>query len=84
MSTKLSLATCCLAASLLTACAPNDEWLQRRTTYVVPGDISPHQVKVSDARHRIVSITWVASTPSGSYNCRIGLEDRRVSCVEKK
>ena len=54
--------------TLLASCASASDNLSRETARVI-GGLRPDQVTVSDVKRGMTSVTWVATTPNGVYDC---------------
>ena len=65
------------------ACASNMANLQRESARVIAPSPLPDSVKVSEVKRGATSVTWVATTPSGVYDCSADDMLRRALCVKR-
>jgi hypothetical protein len=70
------------AAILLTGCASTSDNLSRETARTI-GGLRSDQVTVSDVHRSMTSVSWVATTPSGVYDCEADDMVRRVNAVKR-
>ena len=80
MKTLLTIAT---AALLLVGCASTPDNLARETARSI-GGLRSDQVTVSDVKRGATSVRWVATTPSGVYDCEADDMVRRVNAVKRE
>jgi hypothetical protein len=68
---------------VLAGCNSSAENLQRSTASVVPGNVSPERVVVSeiDRQWMIGDVTWKAQVGSTTYNCSADDNVHRPYCV---
>lgn len=80
MKTLLTIAT---AALLLIGCASTPNNLARETARTI-GGLKSDQVTISDVKRGATSVSWVATTPSGVYDCEADDMVRRVNAVKRE
>ena len=80
MKTLLTIAT---AALLLVGCASTPDNLARETARSI-GGLRSDQVTVSDVKRGATSVSWVATTPLGVYDCEADDMVRRVNTVKRE
>lgn len=77
-----SLLSLLLALVFLAGCASTGDNLARETARTI-GGLRPEQVTVSDVKRGVTSVSWVAKTPSGTYDCSADDMVRRVNAVKR-
>lgn len=77
------LLTIAAVALMLAGCASTTDNLARETARTI-GGLRSDQVAVSDVRRGITSVSWVATTPSGVYDCEADDMVRRVNAVKRE
>ena len=80
MKTLLTIAT---AALLLVGCASTPDNLARETARSI-GGLRSDQVAITDVKRGATSVRWVATTPSGVYDCEADDMVRRVNAVKRE
>lgn len=80
MKTLITIAT---AAFLLVGCASTPDNLARETARSI-GGLRSDQVTISDVKRSASSVSWVATTPSGVYDCEADDMVRRVNAVKRE
>jgi len=78
---KMLLAVAAITV-LLAGCASTQGNLSRETARTI-GGLRSDQVIVSDVRRGVTSVSWVATTPSGIYDCEADDMVRRVNAVKR-
>ena len=71
------------AALFIVGCASTPDNLARETARTI-GGLTSSQVTVSDVKRGATSVSWVAKTPSGVYDCEADDMVRRVNAVKRK
>lgn len=74
-----------LMAGALAGCAPAIHNLQRQTARGITPTPYPDSVTISDVRSsaRTGTTTWVATTPSGVFDCSIEGDEHSALCVKR-
>jgi len=73
-----------IAATLILAgCASTSNNLARETARTI-GGIKSEDVAVSGVKRGVTSVSWVATTPSGVYDCESDDMVRRVNAVKRE
>ena len=70
------------AAMLLVGCASTSDYA--RETARTIGGLRSDQVTISDVKRGMTHVSWVASTPSGVYDCEADDQVRRVNAVKRE
>lgn len=78
-----TLLTIAMAALLLVGCASTPDNLARETARSI-GGLRSDQVTVSDVKRGVSSVRWVATTPSGIFDCEADDMVRRVNVVKRE
>ena len=78
-----TLFTIVTAAFLLVGCASTPGNLSRETARTI-GGLRSDQISVSDVKRSVTSVRWVATTPSGVYDCEADDMVRRVNAVKRE
>ena len=68
---------------ILVGCASTPNNLARETARTI-GGITSDQVTISDVKRGATSVSWVATTPSGVYDCEADDMVRRVNAVKRQ
>lgn len=76
------LLTLVTATLLLAGCASTPDNLARETARSI-GGLRSDQVVISDVKRGATSVRWVATTPSGVYDCEADDMVRRVNAVKR-
>ncbi len=71
------------AIILFAGCASTPENLARETARTI-GGLRSDQVNVSDVKRGATHVRWVATTPSGVYDCEADDMVRRVNAVKRE
>jgi len=71
------------ATMILVGCASTPNNLARETARTI-GGITSDQVTISDVKRGATSVSWVATTPSGVYDCEADDMVRRVNAVKRQ
>lgn len=79
---KKLLLTVALALTLA-GCASTSANLARETARAI-GGLRSDQVTISDVRRGMTSVSWVATTPDGTYDCESDDMVRRVNVVKRE
>jgi hypothetical protein len=79
MKTLLALTT---AALFFMGCASTPDNLARETARTI-GGLTSDQVTISNVVRGATSVRWVATTPSGIYDCEADDMVRRVNAVKR-
>jgi hypothetical protein len=77
-----TLFTITTVSLLLIGCANTSSNLARETARTI-GGLRSDQVVVSNVKRGITSVSWVATTPSGVYDCEADDMVRRVNAVKR-
>jgi hypothetical protein len=72
-----------LGMIFFTGCASTSDNLARETARTI-GGLRPDQVTISDVQRGMTSVSWVAKTPSGVYDCAADDMVRRVNAVKRE
>ena len=70
------------AVLFLVGCASTPDNLARETARTI-GGLTSSQVTVSEVKRGATSVSWVAKTPSGVYDCEADDMVRRVNAVKR-
>jgi hypothetical protein len=70
------------AAFIFVGCASTSDNLARETARTI-GGLRSDQVTISDVKRGMTSVSWVATTPSGIYDCEADDMVRRVNAVKR-
>ena len=70
------------AVLLLVGCASTSDNLARETARTI-GGLRSDQVTITDVKRGMTSVSWVATTPSGIYDCEADDMVRRVNAVKR-
>jgi hypothetical protein len=76
--------SCMALLGCLVACASTGANLQRESARVITPNPLPDSVKVTDVQRGATSVKWVATTPSGVYDCSADDMVRRALCVKRE
>ena len=57
--------------------------LQRTSARAIAPTPYPDSVKISDVRRNLMMSRWVATTPSGVYDCSIATDERVAICARR-
>ena len=68
---------------ILVGCASTPNNLARETARTI-GGITSDQVTISDVKRGATSVSWVATSPSGVYDCEADDMVRRVNAVKRQ
>jgi len=71
-------------ALLALACASSIGNLQRESARVITPNPLPDSVRISEVHRGTTSVRWVATTPSGVYDCSADDMLRRALCVKRE
>jgi uncharacterized protein YcfL len=77
------LLTLVTATLLLAGCASTPDNLARETARSI-GGLRSDQVVISEVKRGATSVRWVATTPSGVYDCEADDMVRRVNAVKRE
>lgn len=58
--------------------------LQRESARAITPTPNPDSVQISDLQGGVTSAKWVATTPSGVYDCSIRTAERRPLCARRE
>jgi hypothetical protein len=73
-----------LLVCALAGCAPNIHYLQRASARAIIPTPHPDSVKISNIQGPIGSPDkWIATTPSGVYDCSIEAGEQQAICVKR-
>ena len=81
MKTVLSLVA--IVGLLFVGCASTSDNLARETARTI-GGLRSEQVAVSDVKRGVTSVSWVATTSNGVYDCEADDMVRRVNAVKRE
>lgn len=70
------------AAILFVGCASTPDILARETARTI-GGIRSDQVSIANVKRGMTSVSWVATTPSGVYDCEADDMVRRINAVKR-
>ena len=70
------------AAILFVGCASTPDNLARETARSI-GGLRSDQVTITDVKRGLTSVSWVATTPTGIYDCEADDMVRRVNAVKR-
>ena len=76
-------ASLCVGVLFLSACASDDDSLQRASATAIGNNTDPDKVVVSDVDRGMMNVKWNARTPNGNYSCSADDMVRRPYCVKK-
>ena len=82
MKTTQKLCTLVLLA-FIAGCASTPDNLARESARTI-GALRPDQVTISEVKRSATSVSWVATTPSGVYDCFADDMVRRVNAVKRE
>lgn len=83
MKTSLFSLLVLILTLLFSGCASTQDNLARETARTI-GGLRPGEVTVSDVKRGVTSVSWVATTPNGIYDCAADDMVRRVNAVKRK
>ena len=69
--------------ALAAACNATGLNLPRVSAHAIQPTPNPDSVKVSDVHVRLKISTWVATTPTGVYDCSIAGDERTAICARR-
>jgi uncharacterized protein YcfL len=78
-----TLASILLTFILCAGCASAPDNLARETARAV-GGLRPDQVTVSEVKRTATSVSWLATTPSGVFDCSADDMVRRVNAIKRE
>ncbi len=78
-----ALLTIVTAALLLVGCASTSDNLARESARDI-GGLRSDQVAISGVKRGVTSVSWIATTPSGVYDCEADDMLRRVNAVKRE
>ena len=77
------LLTIAAASLLFVGCQNTSANLARETARTI-GGLTSSQVTITDVKRGMTSVSWVATTPSGVYDCESDDNVRRVNAVKRE
>jgi hypothetical protein len=58
--------------------------LERESARVITPTPNPDSVKITELRKALTSAQWVATTPSGVYDCSIQDQEKHPLCAKRE
>ena len=73
-----------LMAIVLSGCATANMNLQRASARAIVPTPHPDSVRVSDLHSGVLAARWIATTPSGVYDCSIEEPEKVPICAKRE